>query len=295
MTTNQQKQVLDSGPSSPLGFAVSSARSIYGRATTWLRRLMLGVLVFLVATIPIPATASPSLDAAWLDWRWITDGVQYAKIPFTFNRHNTGIAVVVRIEPQSTNFRVYYDGGKRHTIRQWAALYPGAVLMLNANFFRSGGQPIGLVRTGNDIHRPLTGRGDSGLFRVENEHPQVIAGNAGSLDPSPHYVESFESFPLLFVGGQPVAKYADDVSMVRKRRTAIAQDSIGRILVLSTAGTELTLPEFAAWIQSLDLNIVTALNIDGGASSQIHLSGPNIPQFTTGSAAVPVVLAVYPR
>lgn len=109
-------------------------------------------------------------------------------------------------------------------------------------------------------------------------------------------MESFEGFPLLISQGKPNLSSALYDAMTRSRRTVIAQDRNGRILVIVTAAAEMTLFEMTSWLQNVNLGIISALNLDGGSSSQIYLGSRSAPlEFKHGSIAVPVVLAVYPR
>ncbi len=121
------------------------------------------------------------------------------------------------------------------------------------------------------------------------DHPKSIA------TPSKVYTESFEGFPLLVAHTQPITTYLDDTVMAKARRTVIAQDDTGHILIFVTWPTEMTLPEMTHWLLTSGLSIVDALNLDGGASTQIHLISAALPQALQGDASVPVVLAVFPR
>jgi exopolysaccharide biosynthesis protein len=76
----------------------------------------------------------------------------------------------------------------------------------------------------------------------------------------------------------------------------IAQDGAGRILIVVTTPVEVTLSEMTGWLLTSGLNVVTALNLDGGFSSQmiIPASGDQ-PELASGIVGVPVVLVVYSR
>ena len=158
------------------------------------------------------------------------------------------------------------------------------------------------------LHNPPTDRPDSGQFQVRDEIPSIgplvtssitpsssASTPEASTAPSKSYIESFEAFPLLIRGTQPITTYADDTAMEKARRTVIAQDDMGRILIFVTDPTEMTLPEMTHWLLTSGLSIVNALNLDGGASTQIHLISAGLPQALQGDASVPVVLAVFPR
>jgi exopolysaccharide biosynthesis protein len=135
---------------------------------------------------------------------------------------------------------------------------------------------------------------EAGLFMTSENVPQVLPTiDDSALKPNPGYVESFESFPVL-IAGQHIAFFKDNPSE-RARRSVVAQDVQGNILIIYSSSVEISLTEMANWIQNSGLGVVTALNLDGGSSSQLHISGADFSTLIQGNAQVPVVLAVYLR
>jgi hypothetical protein len=78
------------------------------------------------------------------------------------------------------------------------------------------------------------------------------------------------------------------------RRTMIAQEYSGHILLFSTANGHLSLREAQRWLLNSGLNINIAFNLDGGKSTMLIVRPSvgdtlHIPAFSK----IPVVLAVY--
>jgi hypothetical protein len=244
-------------------------------------------------------STTPTPTAEKILWMSIARGVEYAAIPVTVPDQPGKSIRVARIEPAAVLFRIYYEEGKRQTVQDWAREWPGAVVIVNASFFRPNGHPIGLVRIGDRILNPATDRPGSGYFRVAGEVPQISAlpdDQIPSGQPSRQYIESFEGFPLLIMQGTPVASFSSYDASFRAWRTVIAQDDQERILLIVTSPTEMTLPELTNWLRSSGLGIVTALNLDGGSSSQMAVAASGGQSaLPPGTAAVPVPLVVYPR
>jgi len=244
----------------------------------------------------ILARPAAAADVPQINWIPAVKGIEYAQLPLLSFAKQWGSIVAVRIDPAAVMFRIYYHEGNRKTIPQWAAELPGAALIINANYFHPNGHPVGLVRIGDAILNPPTDRPDSGQFQVRDEIPAIGPLITKAIaTPSKLYTESFEGFPLLIAHTQPITTYADDTAMAKARRTVIAQDDTGHILIFVTWPTEMTLPEMTHWLLNSGLSIVDALNLDGGASTQIHLISAALPQALQGDASVPVVLAVFPR
>lgn len=88
----------------------------------------------------------------------------------------------------------------------------------------------------------------------------------------------------------------DDSNKIRVRdtdktacRTVVAEDTRGRILILVTEGA-VTLADFARWLPKQNLDIVRAMNLDGGIESQLAVRTPDLElsfygQYGTGSTA----------
>ncbi|MEO0814996.1 MAG: phosphodiester glycosidase family protein, partial [Myxococcota bacterium] len=92
-------------------------------------------------------------------------------------------------------------------------------------------------------------------------------------------------------------------------RTVVAQDTQGRMLLILTEGA-VTLSKLGQWLSETDLDIVRAMNLDGGLESQIAVHtdelsmtlygqyGSGSEVFDAGAGAlrrrVPAVIAVHP-
>jgi exopolysaccharide biosynthesis protein len=266
---------------------------VSGLWATVSRWSLLITLVALLMILTRPATAAGVQKVNWIP---AVKGIEYAQLTLLNLDKKWGSIVAVRIDPAAVMFRIYYHPGKRETIPQWATELPGAALIINANYFHPNGHPVGMVRIGNGILNPPTDRPDSGQFQVSDETPSIgPLVTKSSTKPSKLYIESFEAFPLLVRGTQPITTYSDDTAMEKARRTVIALDDTGHILIFVTWPTEMTLPEMTHWLLTSGLSIVDALNLDGGASTQIHLISAELSQALQGDASVPVVLAAFPR
>jgi hypothetical protein len=108
------------------------------------------------------------------------------------------------------------------------------------------------------------------------------------------YEQVVQGFPLYIEpGGEPAAtgRGFDDPS----RRTAIAQDAEGNILIFSTRDGLITLREMQRWLLESGLNLDAAFNLDGGKSVGIYLELEEEPLLYSSVEPVPVVIAAYPR
>src|SRR5450432_4105750 len=230
-----------------------------------------------------------------ISWSVFGKGAVYAWMPYTLNptRAFVGNIFVVRLAPSAAIFKIYYQPDHRQTVQAWSVQMPGAALIVNASYFDTAGRAKGLVKLGADTLSSATGNPTSGLFSSQNNVPQVLArANVSTPNSDSSYSEYIESYPVL-IAGQHIANFPDDPSL-RERRSIVAQDTDGNILIIFTSALELSLRDTANWLQASGLNIVTALNLDGGTSSQLHISARgDFSQLVQGKARVPVVLAIF--
>ncbi|MBK9123287.1 MAG: phosphodiester glycosidase family protein [Chloroflexi bacterium] len=194
--------------------------------------------------------------------------------------------VIHRFDPARVRFRAHYSPSTPLWIGDWRSQVPGAVAFINGNFFDPSSNPLGLVVSdGTPYGQSYVGRG--GMFATAGDQVWVrslitdpYAG--GLLDTA------VQGFPMLITDG--VANTRNGSADRATRRTVVAQDNAGRILWISTTLIGMTLNDMATFLSESDLQIVHALNLDGGGSTMLASPGSDIPSFD----AVPVILAAYP-
>ncbi len=268
-----------------------------------MRVIVTRIALILIAAALLIGIVPTRVASANTSINWITfgRGAEYTWMTFKpkeWDKQSSRV-LVARINPAAGIFRLYYHEKKRKTVQDWAVELPGAILIVNASYFRGNWQPIGQIRIGDKILSQPTGRAESGQFQVRDEALSIMP--MPNDPPAPRanepYTESFESYPLLMLNGKPTGfAHSDALPDVRERRTILAQDNQGRIVIVVASPVQVLLTEMTDWLQVSGLDIVTALNLDGGTSTQIRLGTYDHPVETVaGFSTVPVVLAIYPR
>lgn len=212
-------------------------------------------------------------------WRTlIPDGDELAQI------------VAVRIDPRRFRFRAIYREGDPQSLAAWRALEEDASLIVNANFFDENQHALGaVVSDGVQYSAAYTDRG--GLFMLRDRSPIVTGYQSPQAQLDSAVQQAIQGFPLLVDQGQPA--YVSATNGERNRRTLIAEDIHGNILIMVAPFLGLSLKDMSAWLPVSGLGIVTAVNLDGGGSTLLALQAADyfLPSFD----AVPTILAVYPR
>ena len=198
--------------------------------------------------------------------------------------------VVVRIDPRRFRFRAIYRAGDPQSLARWRALEEDASLIVNANFFDENQRALGAVVSDGVLHGvAYSDRG--GLFMLRDGAPTVTSYLSPQAQIDSSVQQAVQGFPLLVDQRQPA--YLSAAKGERNRRTLIAQDTRGNILIMVAPFLGLSLKDLSAWLPTAGLEIETAVNLDGGGSTLLAL--PAADYFLPSFDAVPTILAVYPR
>lgn len=234
-----------------------------------------------------PATTIPSEPETVDGWLMIAPGLEWRILPYA---QGTSIELaVLRVDPTHFTFRAHYQPGEVYRLRDWQDRLDGAVAIINANFFDENDNALGLVVTDSVRHGfSYTDRGAT--FVVQSGLPDIRSSVNEPLGAEA-IEQAVQAFPMLVMNGQQTFFDAGRSA----RRTAIAQDTAGRVLLIATVRGGVPLHEFSAFLAHSDLELVDAVNLDGGGSTFIGVEWPGFEYAFQSFDPVPVVLAVYPR
>ncbi|MEP7287580.1 MAG: phosphodiester glycosidase family protein [Chloroflexota bacterium] len=240
----------------------------------------------------IPPTIVPTIDANWTP---IANGIDYRRL-FLTNANGQGAGLLVtRLDPAKVTFKVKYNPGQSKSIQDWLLALPGAIAIVNANFYDQSSNPIGLVSTDSNLFGRSSGRNDGGLFQVRGNAVKVRSLYLEPYNNTERFDQVIEGFPMLMVQGQVAPAFDRTLINTPDRRTVIAQDVHGRILIIVTSPGVASFSDMAKWLGVSGLEVDTALCLDGGSSTSMYLATGGPSAVTPGFKPVPVVLAVYSR
>ena len=167
----------------------------------------------------------------------------------------------------------------------------GAVAAVNGSFFAENYAPLGLLVSGGKTLNPAR-QADWGVFAVS--HGKATLHHVKEFDAKPDVSFAVEAGPRLVLDGKPVVSLKPQVA----RRTAIAVDGSGRVLLVATEGPLFTseLAELLARPEADGgLGAVAALNLDGGSSTQMYVNLEGEHVDVVGIGGVANTVAVFPR
>ncbi|MCY3834432.1 MAG: phosphodiester glycosidase family protein [Chloroflexi bacterium] len=221
-------------------------------------------------------------------WRAIADGLAWRRL--LPNNDELAQLIVIRIDPAYYRFRALYRAGLPATLSEWRALEPNASVLINANFFDADYNALGLiVSDGVKSSAPYYERG--GSFLIKGGEPAVLANRAPASWLDDDIEQAAQGFPMLVENGERA--YRAPSKGERTRRTVIAIDTSGRILLIVAPFLGLSLADLSAYLPRTDLAIEAALNLDGGRSTMLGL--PGAETMLPSLEPAPAILAAYPR
>lgn len=252
----------------------------------------------LTPTVVSPATSTSTITPTPPAWKTIARGITqtYLTAP-TPDSDALSYVYALRIDPTAVTIQIHYDQAEPHSIEEWQAI-TGASILINGGFFGSSNNPVGrIVIDGQLLGTPLDYGDESigvpGLFAISNGKAELYALGRASYNPRGlRFDQAVESYPMLLLpGGQPTI--TRDTGH-RARRTIIALDEQGQIIVLLSDIPLFSLFELSGWLASSGIGFDSVLNLDGGRSSGIAVSLPGESKTISALVPLPIVIAFYP-
>ncbi|MCY3946301.1 MAG: phosphodiester glycosidase family protein [Anaerolineaceae bacterium] len=238
---------------------------------------------------PLPPTTTAVAPTATVPsqngWQELAPGLESHRSLATGSLF--GQAFALRVDPRLFKFRAHYEPGEARTLDDWLDALPGVTAFINANFFDRDSRINGLlVADGHSHGQPWLTRGGTFLLR---EGLPVLQPNRERPWGSGVLRQAVQGFPMLVLAGQPAYRRSGPPA----RRSVVALDRQGRVLLFATPLLGPSLAEMAAWLASPDLEIDSALNLDGGGSTMFYVDAAE-PLRLPSLDPVPALLAVWP-
>lgn len=203
------------------------------------------------------------------NWQTLREGIEYIQRREPVAKTDDWVTVV-RIDMTKVNLQVAYGPEHPLSVRAWYdALKVDGVI--NAGFFTEDKKATGIVIS-NGKRFGQTYKGFGGMFSIRDGKPQLQWLARTPYVADDHVTQAVQSFPMLILNSALVDGIPDDGA--RNRRSFIAIDRNGRVLLGTCQSPVWTMGDLAQYLNKNPLlNIVSALNLDGGASSGVWLRG----------------------
>ncbi len=232
-----------------------------------------------------PARAPLPADTGW---RAAIEGIETRELD-VMHRGRRDRLYIARVDPKRVTFRVRYDPNQPRRVGQWMDA-EHARLIVNGGFFDPDNRVLGLlIADGISIGQSYEGLG--GLFGVSGGRVQVR-----SLIHQPYQLgESFEqmlqSFPTLLVGSGLINDQIRDDGRLAPR-SVVGIDRTGCVVFLVSPRATFSVAGLADWLAQSDLDLDSALNLDGGTSSGLMVRTDNGLWGADSWVEIPAVIVV---
>ena len=253
----------------------------------------------LTPTAPPPAQATATPLAApspspelFVDtgWAQIEPGLEFRQldIPYSFG----GIpATLVRIDPHYYLFRVHYDPTNPLPISAWQ-IRTGAPFIINGGFFMTDNTTLGMLVSDGQVYGTSFSQ-HGGMLSLSNGVVDLRSLAQMPYQPGEPLDQAVQGRPMLLYPGRFPAEF--DLSPEPSRRTAVAMDWSGHLIFVIVDYGALSLYDLRDWLATTpDLELFSALNLDGGGSTGMALVAGGESILFDSWSEVPSVIAFYP-
>lgn len=245
---------------------------------------------FIAPTLRPTPTPLPTFSAttAAAGWRAVRSGVEVREL-YKDHTARTGRVHVVRIDPAHVDFHVRYQPDTPLRVSEWYS-DSQALVVVNSSFFDQARRAVGNL-TSDGVSAGQAHERMQGAFYLTAVGATVWPLQGWIKPAGLHVIEAVESFPMLLLpGGLLNPDISDDARAAR--RTAVGVDRAGRVLFIGVPENTFTLYGLAVWLANSDLDLDTALNLDGGSSSGLAVWTPQGRWGFDSTKQVPVVITV---
>jgi hypothetical protein len=199
---------------------------------------------------------------------------------------------IVRLDPAAVSFRVGYAPGAPRLLAAWCG-EEGVIATINGGFFNPDYHSTAMV-IARGIASGSSYENQGGMFAVD------VTGNVSlrhlaeqPYTPDEPLLEAVQGWPMLINHGQ--LTYTASTAGERARRSVLATDQAGRVLLLACPGNDFTLRGLAEWLQSSDLALDAAMNLDGGSSTGLCVRTAAYQERIPAFVPLPIVVQVVAR
>jgi Phosphodiester glycosidase len=247
-------------------------------------------------SIPTPApnlfaTADAIPDPSWSQ---LEPGLERRVIQI-YNDQNQHVESLYVWRLDQDYFRLDVAFAERpKTLETWQK-ETNAALVLNGGYFSINNERYSadglLIVNGKASGRSFLGYG--GMLAIDRSSAELRWLVQKPYDSHEGLQAALQAFPMLVKPGGELGFPATRENHARARRTVIAQDRDGRILLIVAPQGYFTLHQLSVYLTESDLNLNIALNLDGGGSTGALVANPR--EVIPSKVLLPFVILVYAR
>lgn len=263
---------------------------------------------FALAPSPLPVKASAP------DWQLRQPGLETAELPVLSDAGEVDRVLLTRLDPALFRFEVLTAPAGNMDLGDWMRDRK-PVVVINGSYFDRRGLADTPVKSAGVPLGPADYNATHGVFAASDTSVGIHDLRGRDWRPLlDQFRDAMVSYPLLLAQDGSIRVKSDRRWLAN--RSFVGQDRSGRIVLATTKEASFSLDRLAAFLRETPLDLVTALNLDGGPVAcqavksgsferdfcgdwQTQTSGDDIilQQRVFGSRrwGLPIVLAAFPR
>jgi uncharacterized protein YigE (DUF2233 family) len=225
-------------------------------------------------TITIGGSASPTpndipASVQLNTWYTVAKGAQVRYEDWKTSDGTDDTVTIARFDPNSVTLSVGYNPQSPRFASQWMQ-QTQALAVINGGYFDANDNATALViSNGQATGSSYSGFG--GMLSVDAQgHISLRSLREQPYNSGEALTQATQSSPMLALNGKRTQFTADAST---SRRSVVAIDKQGRLLFIASPGETFSLDQLATLLVSSDLDIDTALNLDGGGSTGLYING----------------------
>lgn len=222
-------------------------------------------------------------------WKPIKKGLWYTEASLS-----PAVIHAFKIDPKYYKFGVVTArdlGTDREKVREMARK-KGALLAINGGFFTPEYEALGLLVNDGKVINPLKKMSWWSIFLIKNDVPYIV--HTSSFNGDPNVSMAIQSGPRLVVDGH-IPKLKPSVA----ERSVVCININGEVIVAATEKLLSEPREFADFLRKSEasggLGCMTALNLDGGSSTQMYARVGSLEIDIPGINKVANAVVVFPK
>jgi exopolysaccharide biosynthesis protein len=203
--------------------------------------------------------------------------------------NNTDTVSIARFNLSQVHLSIGYQPDQPLYIHNWAK-QAGALAMINGGYFDENNNATALLISDGQVSG-ATYDGFGGMLAVDAQGNVTLRSLLEQpYDPANEQLQqATQSAPMLVINGKRTEFQANAAS---QRRSIAALDKQGRLLLIVSPSNAFSLDETADLLVASDLEIQTALNLDGGGSTGLYVKGKEEPVDVDSLTPVPIAIII---
>lgn len=243
------------------------------------------------ATIPIlPTVQPPPTPLTDTGWETISIGLERRRQNIFDADIRINHLYILRIDPAYYDFDIGYRPGQPQSLVHWQE-ETNADIVVNGGYYTEEFRATGLTI----INGKATGWNYTfgGMVDIRAGKLRVRSLVEDPYRESEPIDNALQAFPLLIRPDNTPYYHDKEAYPTGDRRTVIAQDHAGKIILLIADMPQFTLAELSAWLVASDLDLDIVLNLDGGSSTGILLAQGTINEYISSFVSLPIVITAH--